>query len=71
MNIINPNFVDVVPQGIEDQRAAVVAYVRGAGSTAPRFSFDAVREALGKSSDELPDGWIQQICQDAGFKVVP
>lgn len=58
-------------QGVNANRAAVLLFVNGAGAELPRFSFDAVREALGKSAEQLPDGWIQQICQDAGVQVVP
>jgi len=71
MNIINPNFQESVPDEIELHRAAVLQYVQGVGAGRPRFSFDEVRAALEVDARQLPDGYIQQICQDANIRVVP
>jgi hypothetical protein len=71
MEILNPKFTSDIPAGLEAQRARVLQAVQNFPTSERAFSFDAVREALGKTDEELPDGWIHQICTDAGLAVVP
>lgn len=65
MKIVDPQASQTRPYSAQLAEDVLGRFQDGAAS------FSAIRAAMGKTAKQLPDGWIHQICIDAGLVIVP
>lgn len=68
MKIFNPNYIEPVSPGVQSALDELTAFFT-ANPNVKSVTFDQVRGQLNKTPEELPDGFIQQAAQNAGYKV--